>query len=118
VGVLGSASFHIEQISTKLEALSAAISQQDAMTAGLSIQTLSVTAQVARSQFTPSDRTVALSWQNWLVGLGFLQNCVAGVIDGDPDIVALSHDLLSLSHEEFLHLLALSEQVDRRQPWT
>ena len=118
MGVLDGASFHIEQISTKLEAFSAAVSQRDAMTAGLSVQTLSVTAQVARSQFTPTDRTVALSWQNWLTGLGFLQHCVSGVIDADPDIVALTHDLISLSHEEFLHLLALSEEVDRQPPWT
>jgi len=113
VGVLDGGIFHIEQISMKISTLSDAFGQRDPMVIGLSLQTLSVAAHIARSQFTPTDRAVALSWRNWTTGLGFLDNCVAGVMDGDPDFVALTNDLLSLSHEESLHMLALAEEADR-----
>lgn len=114
MGVLAGGTFHIEQLTARIDALSEAFAQRDPMVVGLSLQTLSAAAQIARSQFTPTDQAVALSWSNWLTGLGFVQNCINGVMDGDPDIVALTNELLSLSHEEFLHMIALAEEVDRR----
>jgi hypothetical protein len=107
--VLAGGMFHIEQITHHIGQVSKALENQDLPNLGLSLQTLSLAARIAQSQFTPWQPLAALSWESWLASLSFLEQCVEGVMHGDQRYVQLAMRLLTLSQEEYLHLVELAE---------
>lgn len=107
--VLDGGIFHIEQITNHISQVSKALEEQDLNVLGLSLQTLSMAARVAQAQFAPAPTLVALSWESWLASLIFLEQCVEGVMLGDHRYVQWSMRLLTLSQEEYLHLVELAE---------
>lgn len=109
MAVLDGGIFHIEQITHRIGEVSTALDQQDLNELGLALQTLSMAARVAQSQFTPAPPEIATSWQAWLASLIFLEQCVDGVMLGDHRYVQWSMRLLTLSQEEYLYLVELAE---------
>jgi hypothetical protein len=101
--------FHIEQISRHIAKVSQSLEDQDIQSLGLSLQTLSIAARVAQTQFTPAPPLSALSWETWLATLIFLEQCVEGVMYEDPRYVQWSMTLLTLSQQEYVYLVELAE---------
>ena len=113
MAVLDSGEFFIRQMAQRVSALSDALQEQDPVMIGLSLHTLSIAARLAASQFTPSHPSVMLAWSSWLRCLAFASTGADHYVNGDPDAMALVNQLVSLSHEEYLHLVALAEDADR-----